>query len=147
MNATDVVLRFFEARNDHDLDGLMALVGEDIVNHAPAGVPNPPGKDGVRQAMAAEVEAFPDHHAEVQEVVAEGDRVVVLARMTGTHEGLLAGLPPTRRRFDVRAFQLFRVEAGLLVEHWGLFDRLAMMEQLGVLPAPRSADAAPDYQV
>lgn len=144
MGAERVVLRFYHARNAHDLDGMMALVGEGIVNHAPAGMPDPPGKEGVRQVMAAEVAAFPDHHAQVQEVVADGDRVVVLAQMTGTHEGTFAGLPPTRRRFDVRAFQLFRVEGGLIVEHWGLFDRLALMEQLGVFPAPHSTAAPED---
>jgi predicted ester cyclase len=68
--------------------------------------------------MAAEIEAFPDHRADIQEVVLQGARVVVLARMTGTHEGPFAGLSRTGRRFDVRAFQLFRVEGGLIVEHW-----------------------------
>ena len=135
MDARDVVLSFYEARNAHDLERMMALVDEGVVNHAPAGVPNPPGKDGVRQAMAMEVQAFPDHHVDIQQVVVDDDRVAVLAQSSGTHEGPFAGIPPSGRRFDVRIFQLFRVDRSLIVEHWGLFDRLSMLEQLGAFPS------------
>ena len=119
MDARHVVLAFFEARNGHDLDRMMDLVSEDVVNHAPTGVPGPPGKDGVRQAMAMEIEAFPDHHVDVQEVVAEGERVAVLGQSSGTQLGSFAGVPPSTRRFDVRVFQLVRVRSGQIVEHWG----------------------------
>ena len=70
-----------------------------------------------------------DHH----EVVAEDERVVVVATMTGTHTGTFHDIPPTRKWFQQRQFHLFRMRAGQIVEHLALRDDLALLHQLGVL--------------
>ncbi len=70
-----------------------------------------------------------DHH----EVVAEDERVIVAATMTGTHTGTFHGIPPTHKRFQQRQFHLFRMRAGQIVEHSALRDDLALLQQLGVL--------------
>ncbi len=70
-----------------------------------------------------------DHH----EVVADNERVVVVATMTGTHTGAFHGIPPTRKRIQQRQFHLFRMHAGQIVEHSALRDDLALLHQLGVV--------------
>ncbi len=64
-----------------------------------------------------------------------GDKVVARARMTGTHQGELMGMPPTGRRVDVQLIDIIRFEDdGLAHEHWGVFDMMAMMQQVGAVP-------------
>jgi ketosteroid isomerase-like protein len=70
-----------------------------------------------------------DHH----EVVAEDERVVVVATMTGIHSGTVQGIPPTHKRFQQRQFHLYRMRAGQIVEHLALRDDLGLLHQLGVL--------------
>jgi len=66
-------------------------------------------------------------------VVAEDERVVVVATMTGTHVGTVHGIPPTHKRFQQRQFHLYRMRAGQIVEHMALRDDLGLLQQLGVL--------------
>jgi len=84
------------------------------------------------------VTAFPDQHYELQEMVAEGDRLVVRWRMTGTHLGELAGptmtLPPTGKRLDIWGMSMYRIEQGMAHEIWESFDMGEFLRQLGVLP-------------
>jgi predicted ester cyclase len=70
-----------------------------------------------------------DHHDEI----AEDERVVVVATMTGTHTGTFRGIPPTRKPLQQRQFHLFRMRARQIVEHLALRDDLALLHQLGVL--------------
>ena len=79
-------------------------------------------------------ETFSDLRFGHHEVVAEDERVVVVATMTGTHTGTVQGIPPTRKRFQQRQFHLFRMRAGQIVEHLALRDDLGLLRQLGVLP-------------
>jgi len=72
-----------------------------------------------------------DHH----EVVAEDERVVVVATMTDTHTGTFRSISPTRKRFQQRQFHLFRMRAGQIVEHLALRDDLGLLHQLGWRPA------------
>ncbi len=85
---------------------------------------------GLRQA------AIPDLRVEVEEVIVEGERVVVLVRVRGTHTGELPGLPPTGRRVCVRGVEVLRILDCEVSEHRSLFDLPGLMRQLGVLPTP-----------
>lgn len=82
-----------------------------------------------------------DHmRMEPEDVLPSGDKVVARVRMTGTHEGELMGMPPTGRRVDVQLIDIVRFsDDGLAREHWGVFDAMAMMQQLGVVPEGPSA--------
>ena len=84
------------------------------------------------------VTAFTDQHYELQEMVAEGDRLVVRWRMTGTHLGELAGptmtVPPTGKRLDIWGMSMYRIEEGMAREIWESFDMGEFLRQLGVLP-------------
>ena len=70
----------------------------------------------------------------VQDVVAEGDRVVVRWTQDGTHVGEFAGIPPTDKTFTIGGIDIYRVEDGALCEHWHMVDQLSILGQLGVLP-------------
>ena len=86
---------------------------------------------------------FPDWRGETIEMVAEGDVVVVLQRVSGTHKGvgkrpinggMLVGVPPTGKRFEVQHIRWYRIRDGKIVEHFAVRDDIGMMRQLGLLP-------------
>ena len=82
------------------------------------------------------VAAFPDLRMTPEDVLASGDKVVVRVRATGTHEGEFMGVPATGKSIDVQAIDIVRFEDdGLAHEHWGVFDAMTMMQQLGVVPS------------
>ena len=79
--------------------------------------------------------AFPDLRMDPEDVLASGDKVVARVRATGTHEGEFMGMPATGKSVDVQLIDIMRFsEDGLVREHWGVVDMLAMMQQLGVVP-------------
>lgn len=84
---------------------------------------------------AAFVDAFPDIHVHIDELVAEGDLVAARFTCTATHAGHGLGVPPTNRRAMFTGMSLVRIENGLAVEAWNNFDQLGMLQQLGIVPA------------
>lgn len=78
--------------------------------------------------------AFPDLHFELHEVLAEGDIVSFRSIMTGTHQGMLQGVPPTGKKVSVPHMHFVRMENGKGTALWHLWDTAAMMRQLGVVP-------------
>jgi predicted ester cyclase len=79
-----------------------------------------------------------DFQITIEDVVASGDRVWARLRARGTHTGPVFG-GPTGRTFDINVIDICRFSDGMIVEHWGVPDRLAQMQQLGVLPVPGPA--------
>lgn len=86
--------------------------------------------------------AFPDIHFEVLQMIAEDDRVVSHYLLTGAHEGAFMGIPATGNRVEVKTIWIHRLENGRIVEgrDWGVWDSLAMMQQLGMTLTPSIAD-------
>jgi steroid delta-isomerase-like uncharacterized protein len=102
----------------------------DFVSHNnPPGFP--PGVEGVKRFFATFRDAFPDVSVQIDEIVADGDRVAVATTFTGTHEGELMGVAPTGRRVSVTGIDIVRVKDGRIVEHRGLTDIVGLMRQLG----------------
>lgn len=79
---------------------------------------------------------------EEQEMIAEGDRVMVRWVLRGTHSGPFLGLPPTGRTFSVDGVNIFRVADGRIVERWSFFDLTALLAQLGAKVVPTSSSSA-----
>ena len=80
--------------------------------------------------------AFPDLRMTPEDVLSSGDKVVVRVKATGTHQGDFMGVPATGRSIDVQLIDIVRFgDDGLAHEHWGVFDAMTMMQQLGVVPA------------
>jgi predicted ester cyclase len=84
---------------------------------------------------------FPDWRETIDDVVAEGDRVVIRVTGSGTHQGEFQGIPPTDRQVTATGIGIGRIENGRIAESWAAYDALGMMQQLGVIPAPERADA------
>jgi len=119
-----------------DIDGFGDLLADDFVEHEETpGLE--PTKEGVKQFFHMYRAAFPDLRMEPQDVLASGDKVVARARATGTNQGEFMGMPPTGKSVDVQLIDIIRFgDDGLAREHWGVFDALGMMQQLGAIPAP-----------
>ena len=79
--------------------------------------------------------AFPCYEVYIDEMMAEGNRVLLQARMKGTHLGDLGGIPPTHKTVDFPFVVRYEIEDNKIVSHWMLADQMALMEQLGVVPA------------
>jgi steroid delta-isomerase-like uncharacterized protein len=90
--------------------------------------------EGVRQFTRQARAAFPDIRFIVEDLVAEGDKVVARFRMEGTHRGEFQGIPPSGKRISATGIDILRFSNGKAVEHWGEFDQLGMLQQLGAIP-------------
>ena len=126
--------RLYELLNAGDIEGFGALLADGFVEHeeTPGLAPT---REGVMEFFRMYRAAFPNLRFDLEDVVASGDKVVMRARATGTHQGELMGIPPTGKDVDVQLIDIMRFnEDGLVAEHWGVVDMLAMMQQLGVVP-------------
>jgi predicted ester cyclase len=79
--------------------------------------------------------AFPDLHITVEDVIAEGDKLVERDTVTGTHQGEFMGLPPTGKTVSYSEIFIMRFVNGRIAEIWGVADALSQMKQLGMIPA------------
>ena len=120
--------------------GLAAeLVHPAFVDHEPAHPEEPTGPENVRRTVQRLRSAFADLRFEVEDEIAEGDKVVQRVIMSGRHTGPLMGLEPTGKQFAVRHVYVWRIADGKIVEHWGSRDDLGLLQQLGLLSAPGRA--------
>jgi predicted ester cyclase len=116
-----------------DLAPIDALVHPDYLNHE-AAPGTPGGRDGFRHTVAFLRGGFSDLRFVVDDMIAEGDRVVVRCRFEGTHDGTFLGLTPTGRRVSIQHVHIFRIEAGMVAEHWACRDDVSGLRQLGAVP-------------
>jgi steroid delta-isomerase-like uncharacterized protein len=129
-----IARRYFEeVWNQGKVDVLDELLAPDYVNHTPSTGHPPPGPAGLKPIVLAIRGAFPDLHYTIEDVIVTADTVVIRTTMTGTHEGDLFGVPPTRRKIKVMQIQIERIKNGRIVEHWRVTDELSLMRQLGVV--------------
>lgn len=127
-----VVRELLQLLNEKKLDRLTTVVSERVVdpNKIIFGEADEPGAalDGLRQQMAA----FPDYNGRIDELVAEGNKVVARITQSGTHTGMHPRMPtPTNARFENELILVFAVEDRKIVEIRGVSDRLGMFIQLG----------------
>lgn len=126
--------------NRHDLDRAGDYFTEDQIEHNPW--PGFPATvQGFTDGTAAFLAAFPDLRCEVDEVLEDGDKVIIRSRLIGTNTGPFMGMPVTGKRVDVEGIDIVRMRDGRMAEHWGVFDAAGMMQQLGLIPAPAGAPA------
>jgi steroid delta-isomerase-like uncharacterized protein len=136
-----VVRRFYqEVLNERKLDVLDQIAAEDYVEHDPF-----PGQGNGRADLKARVaslhKAFNPLRFNVEDVIAEGDKVVVRWTNSGTDRGGFMGIPPTGRKFGIAGIDIYVVRDGRMAEHWHVVDMLGHMQQLGLLPTPSGAPA------
>ena len=111
------------------------LVAADFVDHNP--LPGlPPTAEGFKQSFAVIRAAMPDMTYTIEDVIAEGDKVVVRWTTSGTNTGEMLGMPATGKKATVTGIDIFRVQDGKLAEFWLSWDQLGMLQQLGMIPPP-----------
>ena len=93
------------------------------------------GPQGVAKLHDALLPAFPDMALPLEDFVAEGEKVLVRLRVTGTHTGAFGDMAATGHKIDIGVLDLFQIRDGVLVEHWALLDNLGMMKQLSAIAA------------
>jgi steroid delta-isomerase-like uncharacterized protein len=126
--------RMYELISAGDVDGFGEVLSDDFVEHeeTPGLAPT---KDGVKSFFRLYIAAFPDLRLDAEDILSSGDKVVARSRATGTHQGEFMGMPATGKSIDVQLIDIIRFgDDGLAHEHWGVFDALAMMQQLGAVP-------------
>jgi predicted ester cyclase len=129
-----------EIFEDGKLNVIDELFAPDYVEHS--GVPGydfGEGREGARRYITALREAFPDLCFEVLDLIAEGDKVVGYADVSGTFLKEFAGMKPTGKHAQWREAHICRMENGRVKEHWSVEDQLGMLQQLGVIPVPQVA--------
>ena len=129
-----LVRRYFDAVNARDPDLLDEFLAPDYVDHNPPPFPGGPGLAGVKRAFASALIAFPDGWHEIQEQMAEGDRVITRLVGHGMHGGDFVGIPGTGRDVTMEGISIHRVVDGKIVEHWAQVDGVSLLGQMGVLP-------------
>ena len=135
MDHTISIQRLYDLINSGDIDGFGRQLADDFVERAE--IPGiPPTKDGVVQYFRILLAAIPDMRMDVQDVIASGDKAVARVQVSGAHEGEFMGIPPTGNQVSMNLIDITRFgDDGLAREHWGVADQLALMQQLGVIPA------------
>jgi ketosteroid isomerase-like protein len=128
--------------NAHDIDGFAAVLADDVVFQAPGGMRGR-GKLGCVEFYGSWLSAFPDAHVEVHDVHLIDDVAVEEGTFSGTHNGILnsptGDIPPTGRAVSLDYIQVLRFRDGKHISFNLMFDRLLMLEQLGLVPAPAPA--------
>ncbi|GAA4590294.1 ester cyclase [Planotetraspora phitsanulokensis] len=130
--------RFHDAVNSRDADLIAKTIDEvvhpDLVFHAPVPM-GATGAQALKHVWEVLLRAFPDIHVAVEDVVAEGDKVVYRNTVTGTHQGEYRGLAPTGRSVTYNEIFIIRFAGGRIAEIWGVVDGLSQLRQLGAIPA------------
>jgi steroid delta-isomerase-like uncharacterized protein len=134
-----IVRRFWGVWEEGNIDLVDELLAPDYVNHSPATPDQPTDPEGIKAVVGMFRGAMPDLRVIIEDMIAEGDKVVVRYTIEGTHEGELFGVPPTGQRLSIKSISVERVSDGKIREHWRITDSLDMMQQLGVIPMPEHA--------
>jgi predicted ester cyclase len=118
-----------------DLSVIDEFVAPDLVDHtAPPHLQH--GSQSLKQLIHIWRTAFPDLTVTVDDIIAEGDLVVIAWNGSGTHLGDLMGIPPTGKRGTMSGITFNRLRDGRIIERWGNNDQLGLFTQLGLIPAP-----------
>jgi steroid delta-isomerase-like uncharacterized protein len=129
-----VCKRFFEElHNKGNLEIIYELVDPNVVSHDPF-PGQAQGAQGLKETMKIFRTAFPDLRVEVNDTIAEGDKVMNKFTVTGTHKGEFMNMAPTGKKISYEEVVILRLENGKIVEHWAVADALALMQQIGAIP-------------
>ena len=131
-----VVRRFIEGyQTGHDEQVARECLADDFVNHSRVG-PFTADNQVVIDLFSMFFAAFPDLRADIREQYSDGDKVITRKTFTGTHDGRFMGIPPTGNPIEFDVIDILAVRDGQMREHWNVVDALALMTQVGAVPAP-----------
>ena len=143
LEANKLLIRGYveEVFNKHQPAASDRFVATDFIEHNPR-LPHD-GLAGMKQFVTNVLAAFSDYHGEIQNIVAEGDKVAVRVQWTGTNDGPLDGRPATGNKLVFSTSNFYRIENGKIAERWDVVETLAYAVALGLVPAPTASRPAP----
>lgn len=109
------------------------IFSKDFIDHDPV-TGQLPGIEGYKLMVTDFRNAFPDLRVKNEDVIVEGNKVVVRWTAQGKHSGQLMNIPPTNKQVTLKGVDILLVENNKIIERWGEYDALGMLSQLGVLP-------------
>lgn len=130
-------VRLHDAMNSGDMELISKTIDEVFEPDVRISTPLPidaRGAEALKQVWTTLLRAYPDLHVAIEDLIAEGDKVVSRQVVTGTHQGEYMGRPATGRSVTYNEIFIFRFVDGRIAETWGVVDVLAQMRQLGALP-------------
>lgn len=127
-----IVRRIWEETNKRNLSVLDELCAGDLVWHTPGGLEQH-DLETVKEVFTRFLTSFPDFHVTIEDIVAEGDKVVTRSTRTGTQRGEWRGVAATGRHLKWTWVNVSRIEGGKIVEEWEEGDHLSIMQQLGLV--------------
>jgi steroid delta-isomerase-like uncharacterized protein len=130
--------RLHDAVNTRDAELIAKTIDEICDPNVRIGTPLPvaaTGAEALKEVWRILLRAFPDLHVSVEDVIAEGDKVVARNTVTGTQNGEYMGRPPSGKPVTYNEIFIFRFVDGRIAETWGVVDVLSQLRQLGVAPA------------
>ena len=98
--------------------------------------------EAAKQEAADFREGFPDVVSTIEDLIAEGDKVVARWRARATHQGEYMGIPPTGKEVEFTGTSVYRIEAGKIAQSWNEEDELSLMRQIGAIPEPEQSEEA-----
>jgi steroid delta-isomerase-like uncharacterized protein len=93
----------------------------------------PAGMGGLKERLGSLFTAFPDYHVTIEDLIAEGDKVVVRYTARGTHRGVFLGTAPTGKTIVYQGVDILRFVDGQIMERWNCHDRLSWLQQVGIV--------------
>jgi len=126
-----LISKVIEAVNGRNLTLLDELIASDFVYHTDT--QQIQGLEVMKQVIEEEINGFPDLHVAIEDVIAEGYKVCIRLKETGTHTGKFRGLAPTGKKINYTAITIWRIVNSKVVEGWGVYDMLDFYKQLGVI--------------
>lgn len=135
-NARNIGRLYMECLNEGRLDAADEVIGPTFLMNTGG-----KGPEGFRNLVTTMRAGFPDLHFTLDDVISDGDRVIVRWTMTGTQRGPYMGIAATGKQVTLTAIAIYRMVDGRAVEQWSVVDRLGLLQQLGVtaVPAPPGA--------
>lgn len=128
-----MIRRYFERLDENAAAAIEEFVAEDFVDHTPPpGLP--PDRDGLKESARRFLAAVPDGFHRIEELLAEGDRVVALVRGYGTQVGELLNVPPGGKLITTAGIVIFRLRRGKIIERWSVVDNYGLLRELRDAP-------------
>jgi steroid delta-isomerase-like uncharacterized protein len=132
----EIVKRYWNGKwNERRPEILDELLTSNVVNYGTSMKIN--NLEEYKQVYGMFLSAFHDTHFTIEEIIAEGDKVMTRASMSGVQKGALEGIPPTGKTINISIFTVFRLVDGKIAEEWEIYDDLGMMQQLGMELKPK----------
>ena len=130
------VRRYWEGFNAHNLEVWDEVCTPNHINHDPS-LPVPDADlQTIKEIIGGLQAAFPDLNSEEEDLISEGDKIVVRRTFRGTHKGEFMGVAASSHEVTFTGIFIHRLTGGKIDEQWVVFDALGLMQQIGGVPAP-----------